>query len=51
MIKHIDKKLKISYNHICHYNRRLRTMSGPEGSSIKNNRLCVMAFILEEMLL
>lgn len=23
-------------------------MSGPEGSSIKNNRLCVMAFILEE---
>ena len=37
------------YNHICHYNRRLRTMSGPEGSSIKNYRLCVMAFILEEI--
>lgn len=47
MIKNIAKKKKISYNHICHYNRRLRTMSGPEGSSIKNHRLCVMAFVLE----
>ena len=42
---YIDKNSKIRYNHICHYNRRLRTMSGPEGSSIKKYRLCVMVFI------
>lgn len=35
------------YNHICHYNRRLRTMSGPEGSSIKWNLARVAGHRLE----